>query len=156
VLTAAFWNANVRDNLDELYSSQKLIGTRTEGGNYTVNQTLIASASDVFSSDITWTANGTSAYRIEFYCGAMANAAGGFTQVILVDGSGTKIQQIAQCTASVAIRCPCFVSVYYTPSAGSASVNIRGIYATAGNGTLFSSAADFQIMRLSVFGPDIT
>jgi hypothetical protein len=156
VLTASKWNQDVVENTNQLYASRRL-ATSTQGSNQTLNQTVVGSASDIFPSDLTFTADGTSAYRVEFFAASVECASGGFTQIILVDGGGTSITQLAQVHSTSGVnRSPVMAVFYYTPSAGSVSVNVRGIYATAGNGVVYSVGSGFAPIRMSVFGPDIT
>jgi hypothetical protein len=161
---AAFWNEQVRDNTDALYQSIRRIGHVTRGAsgadNYTVSATTVGAAADVFSSDITWTADGTSSYLIEAFFPAVvigATATSG-VNILLVDGSGTEIARLSeQYQANGEMVNPVNVRFYYTPAAGSRSINIRATRQTS-NGTIRmggGAAPGYAPGLLSVFGPAI-
>lgn len=164
VLTASRYNADVVENVSQIYNSIQRIGQQTRATDYTANQTALASAGDVFSSDITWTADGTSTYMIEFYCARVATGgagAGAATQVHLVDGSGNDlgIIGIVVTPAAAAMSAMMFARIPYTPASGSRSINVRAIYITSGNGLLYAASYGSGTpvpMRLSVYGPDLT
>ena len=164
VLTASKYNQEVVDNTASLYASVQRLGQQTRSTDYTANQSALASATDIFSSDITWTADGTSTYMIEFYCARVATGgagAGAATQVTLVDGAGGEINVLAlvQTPAASTMSAPVFVRVGYTPAAGSRSINARAVFVTSGNGVLYAATFGTGVpspMRLSVYGPDIT
>jgi hypothetical protein len=164
VLTASFWNTNVRDNTDAIYQSIKRIAYISRTTTYNVNQTALASAADVFSSDLTFTADGTSAYRIEFYCAHVrtGTATSAATYVYLVDGSGNSLGILGDTQnngASNSIQAPMFAAYYLTPSAGSVSLNVRAIYAAA-TGSLEFGVGGSGTNRIpgyfAVFGPSLT
>lgn len=165
VLTAAFWNSNVRDNSDALYQSTKRITYIQRTTEYTSTATAVASASDVFSSDLSWTADGTSAYQIEFYCpfSYTGTILDNNLAVYLVNGSGTSLGIIALVGPSqVSGRrgySPIFAKTFYTPSAGTASINVRGVSTAGSDAGLVGGTAtgtERVAMYLAVYGPDIT
>lgn len=163
VLTAAFWNTQVRDNSLALYGSIKRLGLQTRGSggsdNYTISATSVASAADVFSSDISWTADGTSEYVIEFYCPCATsptNAVGSY--ISLVKGDGTLIGRLAEIyAAGSGINIPVFVRYRYAPAAGSQTINIRAIKdSSASNGELRFGGTNYAAGYLAIYGADIT
>jgi hypothetical protein len=162
VLTAAFWNTNVRDNADALYQSAKRLGFVQSTSSYSVNQTTVAGASNVFSSSITFTAAGSTAYRVEFFCGGILTAVASNSAVIvhLVDGSGNAITRLCVAGSGNGTNAANYAAspvYFYTPSAGSITLNIRATY-SAGVGTLNAGNAtnDYPPMWFAVYGPDIT
>jgi hypothetical protein len=164
VLTAAFWNENVRDNSNAVYQSVQRLGYIQRTTDYNASTNSYTTAADVFASDLTWTADGTSSYQIEFYCPYT------FTDIIvdtylalhLVTGAGGDLGQIAftgpvQVTNKRAYG-TINVKTFYTPTAGSASINIRGVSASSGTAVL-SPGTGFGgrvPMWLAIYGPNIT
>jgi len=160
---AAFWNEQVRDNTDALYKSVQRLGFQTRTTDYTVSATSIASAADIFASDITFTADGTSAYRIEACFPRISTASNANSSVTLnlVDGSGNDLGAMAlvgEPDGGTTIHSPVFVVYYYTPAAGSRSINVRAIRSVA-NGIIYNGAGGSGARLpsyLAVFGPAIT
>ena len=160
VLTASFWNTNVRDNTNELYGSIRRLGLVTRTSNYSISSLTVAGAADVFSSDITWTAESGVAYIIEFYCPILYTGNGATAESFahLVDGSGNNLGALAYAGTGANQGSSQYVKMRYTPGAGSKSVNIRGRYIGvagnlyAGNG----GDGDYMPAYLAVYGPDIT
>ena len=157
-------------------SAWVVIGNATGGGsnvrlsyqtnttNYAVNQTVLASASDIFSSDLTWVADGTSTYWIEFYTSLQATGYTGesaYTRIYLVNGSGADLGTIALTERNGVYGQRAYGSVHvkfpYTPSAGSTSINLRAVYVNGDNtGTLYGGAGgagNHVPMWCAVYGP---
>jgi hypothetical protein len=132
---------------------------------YSVTSTTVAGAANLFASSITFTADGTSAYRIEFFCpqvqaGVALNAS---IQANLVDGSGNDLGRLCDTPLSSASTPPAqslFNAVYfYTPTAGSKTVNARGVYVGATGGQFICGAGgsgNRVPMYLAVYGPPLT
>jgi hypothetical protein len=164
VLNAAEMN-DIGANLNALTGARRL-GYQTRTTNYTADQTYanIASAADMFSSDITFTADGTSTYWVQFYCGrvlapAVANA---YSGLYLTDGGSTTrgLMAILFNNADVGFQLPCHARVPIIPSAGSFTINIRAT-ATLGSFTWGAGAGgatefDNFPMWLAVYGPETT
>jgi len=165
-LTAAFWNEQVRDNTNELYGSIRRLGFQTRTTDYTINTATLASAADVFSSDITWTADGTSTYWIEGQVqGYTGDTAGQFVEVFLVNGAGTALNRAYLIAYNMVTGQRLFgtgrFSIPYTPSAGSVSINVRAVYNAASNGAALQASAagagtTYSPMWLAVYGPNLT
>jgi hypothetical protein len=160
VLTAAFWNENVRDNSNALRNSIIRLGFQTRGtggaDNYTVDQSSVASAVDIFSSDISWTADGTSSYLIEAFCPTAATAGSNqTTRMVIVTGSGTSLGYTEIYNSAGSSTGPLFVRFWYTPSAGSAAVNARGTKDGAGSGSL-RFGTGYLPGYIAVYGPPTT
>jgi hypothetical protein len=166
VLTAAFLNTNLRDNTNALYDSVRRIAFTQRTTSYNVNATSVAGAGDVFTGGgatgaaLTWTADGTSAYRIEFFCPFVDTAtnAGAAVSIHLTDGSGNDLGRIAIVGNADGSRnedAAQFAVYYYTPAAGSRTINVRATRNVAG-GLLACGAGGSGStvpMFLAVFGP---
>jgi hypothetical protein len=121
------------------------VGRVNRTTNYTVDQTTIASAPDIFSSDITWVSDG-SPYLIEFFCPRYisANTNSSYINVFLVDGSGADLGQMGLLfnNSTTGLQFPVHLTYFYTPNSGvAASVNIRATYAAAATNVLGGGAA---------------
>jgi hypothetical protein len=164
VLTASKYNQEVVDNVTEIYAARRL-GLETRTTNYTANQTALASASNVFSGSITWTADGTSTYWVEFFSPRviMPNNAGTFFTLNLVDGSGGGLGMAALVfnNNTTGFQVPLSVRVPYTPAAGSRTVNFRAVKNGTGDpsiqaGSGGSGLLDALPMWFAVYGPELT
>jgi hypothetical protein len=162
-LTAASMNI-VSGNLNALTGARRL-GYQTQSSNYTVNQTALASASDMFSSDITFTADGTSTYWVEFYSGRVVspNANSTYSWLVLTDGGNNALGTMAIVfnNATTGFQIPVYSRVPYTPAAGSRTINTRAIYSgTSGmvfyGGSGGATPGDMMPMWLAVYGPETT
>lgn len=163
VLTASKWNQDVVENTSILYASRRL-GYVTRDTAYTVNQTSVASAADIFSSSITFTADGTSTYWVEFYSTriTLPAATNGFTSGYLTNGTSTTFGRmfLAFNNANVQIMLPVHVKVPLVPSSGSVTLNMRGTVST-GSCTYYGDtpgggADDEFPMWMAVYGPDVS
>jgi hypothetical protein len=155
-LTAASMNA-LSENTRVLYTPARLAYvTRGSGGtdNYTVSDTASPGSTDIFSSDATWTADGTSTYWVEVYFSIVeANAAGGSEVIItLVNGAGSIIYRLGV-VGQANVRHPFHIRVPYTPSAGSTSINVRA-YRSIANGIMYAGSPG-PVAYLAVYGPDV-
>ena len=159
VLTAAFWNEQVRDNTDALYQSIRRLAYVTRTSDYTASTDSIATAADVFSSDLTITADGTSAYLFRLYIPSalVGSSAGSNIIISLVNGAGTDLGYIAVIGPASAVS-PVYAEIYYTPAAGSQSFNIRARRSIS-NGFLEAGAGGSGTrfpMWFGIFGPVLT
>ena len=162
-LTAAFWNEQVRDNTNALYDSvRRLAFTNSRTTDYTVDTDALASAAEFFASDLTFTAAGSTIYRVEFYCPIVYSptTANATTTVHLADGAGTELAKLARVGLGDGTReaqAPVYGVHYYTPSAGSTTLNIRATRsAGAGNGQMIANASAGFYAWLAVYGPALT
>lgn len=154
-LPASTFNNQVLGNLNEIYAGRRF-GYVTRTTDYAVSAVSTSAAADVFASDITFTADGTSTYWVEFgcalvECGATASS---IVAIHLVDGSGNDIYRVAL-TGQAGNRAPVFTRTPYTPASGSRSVNIRAFY-SASAGTLKGDTAGYAPIWMAVYGPDLT
>jgi len=163
VATAAAWNVLTNDVIAIYEGVQRLaFGTRTT--NYSISSTTVAGAADAFASDLTWTANGTSSYQVEAFWPFIetAQSSSSFVEIWLVDGSGTGLGRLAYIAYADGTRSAAqgafSPSYFYTPAAGSTSINIRMITnTTAGNATAGAGGAAANVPAyLAVYGPTIT
>lgn len=125
VLTAAFWNSNVRDNLNDHESRFKSYGTAvTKTSNTTSTATTFAAASNLFASNLTFVADGTSAYIVEFNSPLVfTNSA---TQVIVSLGnSGTELAIMGLAVLATNAGVPFNCRFLWTPTAATYVLNIR-------------------------------
>jgi hypothetical protein len=153
VLTAASMN-KVSGDLNVIYAARRLAYQQSTSA-YTCNQTALGSASDIFASDLTITADGANAYKIEWYFPYFDPGSTSVPRLHLVDGSGTDLSWLAVRTGNIEFMCN--GSIYYTPSAGSASFNLRMTNGGSGSGTLgmgAGGAGNYNPGWMAVFGPD--
>lgn len=159
ILTAAQLNTDVRDNTNALYDSQKRLAYVDKGtggtSNYTASATSVSAAADVFASDITFTADGSSTYWVTFYCSLVevGATAGSAVIVSLTDGGTNELQRVAL-VGQAGARASAFVRTPYAPSAGSKTLNIRA-WNVNSTGTLYFGGT-YAPGYLGVYGPDIT
>jgi len=148
---------------DGAYNSLKRLDFKTRTSSYTATTDVVASAADIFSSDLTFTADGTSNYIFEFWCYECYTGTATSDDILahFVNGSGTDIFRIFSSRASI-LSSPLtrkYATVssrwYYTPSAGSVSFNIRAIRNSATNNAAMLGTAD-NPMFFSVYGPVLT
>ena len=158
VLTATRYNNEVVDNAVALYGSQKRFAQEKLTSPYNFTATTVAASSDVFSPDLSWTADG-SAYKIEFFCPRVILGGTAYVDIHLVNGAGTSLAVIATILTN-GFQGPAHLAFYYTPSAGAATVNIRGVTPVGGGTcTLTGGAGGAGViapMFMNVYGPDIT
>jgi len=141
-----------------IYESIKRVAFTSTSSDYTVNQTALASASNVFATSASWTADGTSAYRVQFYCPlvniAQTNNCGiNFT---LTNNAGTKIVDLGSVGRpgnSELVQSFINADYYYTPSAGATTLNMRAVYFIATGSVMTATIAP---MFLKVSGADLT
>lgn len=162
-LTAAQMNAMTANDA-ALYQSQVRLDLETRTTDYTVSSGTIAGAANVFTTSATFTADGVSAYIVEFYCSrveAPAQATA-YTSVNLVDSAGTGLTLLGlvQSAANIVTSAPVFARYRYTPSAGSITLNVRGTcsaspgYIHGGSGG--TAVLSYPPTYLAVYGPDLT
>lgn len=150
---------NLANVVDAVFASQKQLAYIARGtgsaSNYSASTTSASTAADVFSSDITFTADGTSTYWIEFYCALVevGATAGSAVIVSLTDGGTNELQRIAL-VGQAGARASAFVRTPYTPASGSRTLNVRA-WNVASTGNLFFGSP-YAPGYLSVYGPALT
>lgn len=164
-LTASLYNTYVKDNVIALQQSIVRLAHVTRTTNYSTTTTTLSSAGDVFATDLSFTADGTTTYTVEAYCCAIIMPAvnDSYVTVNLVKGDGTNVALLGftRCTNGDSVASTFFARFYYTPSAGTQTLNLRGTIAGAGTGefrggTGGTNTFDYAPIFLSVFGPALT
>ena len=112
------------------------VASVTRTSSYSVSATSVATAADVFSPSLTFVANGSDPYLIEFYCphAASATTLNANANAWLTTGGSSDIGAIAVVgwgNGSAPIRCPVQTQYVYTPAAGLVTLNVRVTYGTA-------------------------
>jgi hypothetical protein len=153
ILNAAQMNA-IGDNLiASAYGN--LIDKQERTTSYTVNQTALASATDIFASDVTWTADGTTTYLLELFVPRNDTGSGGFTTFFMVDGAGAALAAVGFVGGGSGISYDApLMRYWYTPSAGAVTVNARATFGGAA-GVFYGGAggASQPPVYLAAFGP---
>ena len=155
VLTAAFWNTNVRDNLADHEARFKQYAYVSRNTNATITATSFATASEYFSTDATWTADGTSTYFIEAYLpGTNTITASHATYFALSDGGSTQLGIMGQMVQLAGVQLPIRMTFPWVPSSGSKSVNLK-IYVNGNSTEIYAGngGSDFYYSTLRVLGP---
>jgi hypothetical protein len=160
ILTAASLNTNVRDNTNALYTTVQRLAYQQRTTDYSAQGTEPGTNGNIFTSNLTWTADGTSAYRVEFFASLMntGTSAGSEGFISFVNSAGTslgRMYQVGVADGSRSASNGVYISWYYTPTAGAAAINARGWRsnsdATIKAGT--SGAGNYVPMFMAVYGP---
>jgi hypothetical protein len=131
VLTAAFWNTNVRDNSDALYRGQKELVHAIETGSPSTAATTFATGIEIFT-DQTFTSDGTR-HLVELYIPAIQNtSSAGYAAFELSNGGATSLGILAYAYNPVSLNGPVHAKYYFTPAAGSVTLNVKA-YVNTGN-----------------------
>ena len=164
VYTAAAHNIQV-NNVIALQSAIRRLDYQASTATYTISTTMtnLATAPEVFTAaDVSFTADGTSSYAVEFYYPQIvcATNAGYNIWIVLCKGDGTALGTLANVTGNTGQRLPGGVfKFFYTPAAGTQTLNVRCVQETGGgNGSLPQGATtgytgSFTPMYLAVYGP---
>jgi hypothetical protein len=162
-LTAASMNI-VSDNASALYASQRLLGYTRQTATGSVATTAAAPVNRLFSTGVTFTADGVSAYMVEVDIPYVITAtnAGAYVVLYLCDSTGTvyatsggnALGFSSQGNGTQAGLGSFFARFRWTPTAGSKTVNIGATHAVAA-GAIGSTAAT-MLASLAIYGPDIT
>jgi hypothetical protein len=125
-------------------------GTKATGANF-------AAAPDIFDTDATFTAAGSIPYLVELYIPMVETASGADQYVdIRFDVGNTDIALVSRITRADGSRvstASVYARFYYTFSAGTVNVNMRGVHVGAA-GTLYGNQG--LPMALAIYGPAIT
>ena len=134
---------------------------QTRATNYIISATTWAAAAELFT-DVSWTADGTSAYVVEVLSGVAwyAGSVGYNVYMSLGTGSGTELVTMFQNQLTNRDSVGLF-KYFYTPSAGTATLNVRAwkesgassseIEIAAGSGRAVAGLA-----YIAVYGPVTT
>jgi len=159
-VTAAAHNIIVDDVIAHQASLVRL-AYQTRATNYTISATSWAAAAELFT-DVSWTADGTSAYVVEVLPGIawIAGSTNYNVYMSLGTGSGTElvtmIQKAGQDRDSIGL-----FKYFYTPSAGTATLNVRALKESGGSdGTIEIAAGSGRTVAgltyIAVYGPQTT
>jgi hypothetical protein len=164
VYTAAAHNIQV-NNVIALQSAIRRLDYQASTATYTIstNMTNLATAPEVFATDLSFTADGTSSYAVEFFCPTILCPLSATYNlwVVLCKGDGTALGTLANIVGGSGYRVPGGVFKYfYTPAAGTQTLNVRCVQETGagGAGALTQGATSgytgsFLPMYLAVYGP---
>jgi hypothetical protein len=141
---------------------QRRLAYTTRTSTYTASSQTVGSAADIFSSDLSITADGTSAYRFVFFAPDVyhENSSNAAIYVALVKGDGTLIGLIGSrgrgdgvATGHSAVS----ANFLHTPASGTQTFNARAYYVTnaSGGNPAVNPSTDLAI-SLAIFSPDIT
>jgi hypothetical protein len=157
-LTAASMNV-ISGDLNALYAPVRRLGYQSRTTSYTTTSGVAPGPANIFTTSISWTADGTSAYRCEFYAPSASTAtnAGAFIVVTFTTDTGTELCRLTQTAFGDGTRAaiaPQYAVFLYTPSAGTATLNVRAYHGTAA-GTVDAGAGGSALapMFMSVYGP---
>jgi hypothetical protein len=156
VLTAAQMNG-ISGDLNALTNGRRL-GTVTLDGSYSVSSSTLGGAANIFASSITWTAVAATEYRIElivpFLETGVTQGSTIYTDITDTSTNGAiSVGRTGSGNGTSAAFGTITQTVYWTPGAGSKSVNARAFHTIAA-GTLYGrSGFEIAPIRLSVFGP---
>jgi hypothetical protein len=150
--------------VDNKFAQIRRLGYQTRTTNYSVSGGSYASASNIFTNNITFTADGTSAYKVEFFCPDAETGSSGSSARIFIHLSNAAtntdlgilsgIRGIISGTANQTI----YATTYYVFPAGTVTLNIRSSnqYATGTLNAGSGGAGTYLPMWVAVYGPDIT
>lgn len=153
VYTAAAHNIQVA-NVIALYSTVQRIGYQ-ERTTSLASATTFAGAGTAFGTAISFTADGTSSYRIHFYAGASDTTTAQAIHISL-DVSGVETGYAQQFAISTRMGLPMIFERFLTPTAGAKTINFRfwaasSAQLTAGTGVGSTSPP----MYMAVYGPPL-
>jgi hypothetical protein len=144
-----------------LYGAVRRLAYIERTTNYTTTADLLANAGDVFSSDQTFTADGTSSYIVQFYTPRLIQSNNfGTLSVILTDGGNNGLGRLAfqQPSDGNENGAGGLFQRFYTPAAGSRSLNVRGVI-NSGTGTIGAgdgTGSNDMPAFLAIYGPVLT
>ena len=142
---------------------QRRLAYTTRTSTYTASSQTVGSAADIFASDLSITADGTSAYRFVFFAPDVYHENGNNTAiyVALVKGDGTFIGLIGsrgRADGTATGHSAVSANFLYTPAvSGTQTFNARAYYVTnnGGGNPVVNPTTDLAI-SLAIFSPDIT
>ena len=157
VLTASRYNAEVVANTLALYTTVQRLGFQQRTTNSVSSTTSFAATSDLFTTSISFTADGTSAYRIVFYSSAGDTGAAARDLFVSLSVSGTETGRLNMYDAGARVLASCVYQRFLTPTAGVKTINFRH-YQAGGATTLIGDAGTGTLappMYMAVYGPDL-
>lgn len=154
ILTAAQMNA-IGNNLLALYGPVQRLGFQTRTTSHASSSTTFAGASNLFTSDISFTADGSSAYRVILWAPTLDMGAAGRDSFVALNLSGTETGRMNNFDVSSRSGFPFYLERWITPAAGSKTINFRHYHAggattlVAGDGT----GTNAPTMWMALYGP---
>jgi hypothetical protein len=136
VLTAAFWNTNVRDNSNALSRGVIAVATRT------TSQGSITSIVDLTDMTLTITAEANRRYLVTGYSTAISSVAGDYINMDIY-ASGNFKQRAGDISTTNAVSVSLFAMYYDVPGAGSITYKLR-MFRT-GTGTVTANPETAQM-----------
>jgi hypothetical protein len=138
------------NNMLALYGSLRRLGyaQRTT----TLVSTANATPEEIFS-DISWTADGTSAYMVQWWFPYFDTGTAAVPRLILTNGAGVSLQWVSVATTNILHMAS--GTTWYTPAAGTATVNLAMTTGGSGSWTAGGGAggATYAPSWLAVWGP---
>jgi len=153
VYTAAAHNIQVA-NVISLYSTVQRIGYQERTTSLS-SATTFAGAGTAFGTAISFTADGTSSYRVHFYAPNVDNTTTG-SVVLSLDVSGTETGYTQLFNTTTRTGGPFIFERFLTPTAGSKTINFR--FYAANTSTLQGGTgvgAAYVPMFMAVYGPPL-
>ena len=163
VLTASKYNQEVVDNIDALYGTVKRFAFNERTIDLTnINTGVVSTATEVFT-DLSFTSLAATAYLIEFYTPRLVPGNTNDSAIFahLCTGSGTALGVMAAVSsASHSGTTPILARTFYTPGAGTTTLNIRctvtGAAGALRAGSGGTSQTSYFPAYLAVYGPPLT
>ena len=159
-LTAASMNAMTANDavLRSGYLAQQRLAIQTTTTFVNTNSSLSGS-NEVFT-DLTYTADGTSTYRVEVFIPYIATAtnAGANVQVHITNGGTTSVSFLGYVGVGDGTRGainPVYGVYFDTPTAGTRTLNVKGVHGTA-TGNIGASTGEGMTAFIAVYGPVLT
>jgi hypothetical protein len=142
-----------------VHDSIQRLSYQTRTTNYSTTATTVGSAANVFSTSLSFTADGTSSYLFEFWAVCGIPAVSDLLSVFLYDvGASADVGQVLTITSpSVSLRLPFHIRLYYTPTAGAKTFNFRATHSVAScqiSGGAGGAGANSP-MWAAVYGPPL-
>jgi len=141
------------NNMISLYGSIRRLAYQTRTTNYSISSSTTGAAADVFSTDLSWTADG-STYMVQWWFPYLDVGTASVPRLILVDGSGNDLGWLS--VATTGIQNIPQGTTWYTPAAGTATLNLRANNGGSGTGTIgmgTSASGAYHTGWMAVWGP---
>jgi hypothetical protein len=152
----------VRDNTNALYGAVRRLAYIERTSNYQTTATTVATAPNMFSSNLTFTADGVSSYLVVFFSGSSMSHSGasGLISVFLTDGGNNALGRLSfhQQSGADERQNGAIHQRYYTPTAGSQSLNVRAHTNSATLTMLMNNGVGENDVPgfLAIYGPALT
>ena len=161
-LTATLYNTYVKDNIidhESRLTQIKRLGYQERTTQSDSTGSSFATTSDLFGTSITFTADGTSKYRVEFGGGPSDTQTAARDLYLGMNVSGTETGHFHVFDVSSRLGTPIFCVRYITPTAGSKTINFRHYHGAGGMTTIRcgdGTGSNYFPMFMAVYGPDLT